>query len=108
MSLISPWGPTLRITFSAVNWSAAIGLERNFAFLAAISTNCLMHLSSSHFLFNSFCYIVQKIVLLAQHHYFRTHIKAYSCVHVLFLGFVKVTASKRHIRPSQPPDGGTQ
>jgi hypothetical protein len=85
VSLISPWRSTLRITFSAVNWSAAIGLERNFAFLAAISTNCLMHLSSSHFLLNSFYYIVQNIALLAQQHYFRTHIKAYSRIRMILM-----------------------
>jgi len=33
------------ITFSAVYWSASVRFERNFTFLATLSTNCLMHLS---------------------------------------------------------------
>jgi hypothetical protein len=46
VSLISPCWSSLRIAFSAVYWSASVRLERDFTFLATISTNCLMHLSS--------------------------------------------------------------
>jgi hypothetical protein len=60
VSLIPSWWSSFRITFSAVYWSGAVRLERNFAFLAALSANCLMHFSSCHFLFQLLYYFSAK------------------------------------------------
>jgi hypothetical protein len=40
-SCASSFGPT----FSAVDWSTRVGLEGNFAFLAAVRADSLVHLS---------------------------------------------------------------
>ncbi len=67
VSLISPTATSaLRITFSAVNWSASVWFEGNFAFFSTFSTDCLVHFSSSHFLFQLLCYFSAKMVLFAQ------------------------------------------
>jgi len=51
------------VTVSAINRSAFLWFERNFTFLATVSTGCFMHFSRSkrpsvseiwHFVFNSY------------------------------------------------------
>jgi hypothetical protein len=65
VSLISPTATSaLRITFSTVNWSASVWFERNFAFLSAFSTDCFVHFSSSHFLFQLLYYFSAKTFFL--------------------------------------------
>jgi hypothetical protein len=44
----SSWGSFLCPAFSAVDRPIRIRLERNFAFLAAFRTDCLMHLFLGH------------------------------------------------------------
>ena len=45
MSLESSRGSSFRVAFSAVYWSAWVWFEGNFAFLSALSANCLVHFS---------------------------------------------------------------
>ena len=49
----------LSITLTAVYWSSSFRLEGNFTFLSTISTNCRMHFSFIHSIFNS-CVIYGK------------------------------------------------
>jgi hypothetical protein len=49
VSLVSSWGSSFRIAFSAVYRSASVWFERNFAFLSTVCTDCLVRLSLIHF-----------------------------------------------------------
>jgi len=51
VSLISSWGSSFRIAFTAVHRSASVWFERNFAFLSTVCANCLVRFSLIHFLF---------------------------------------------------------
>jgi hypothetical protein len=76
VSLISPTATSaLRITFSTVNWSASVWFERDFAFLSALSTDCFVHFSSSHFLFQLLYYYSAIKILFARTAYDSPSIK---------------------------------
>jgi hypothetical protein len=64
VSLISPWGSTLSVTFSTVDGSTSVRLERNFAFFSAFSADCLERFFSGHFLFQLLYYLVPESTLL--------------------------------------------
>jgi hypothetical protein len=49
---------SFRPTISAIDWSAWVGLERNFAFRAAICADSLMHLSFGHYFSLSIVWMV--------------------------------------------------
>jgi hypothetical protein len=59
VSLISSWGSSFRIAFSAVYRSASVGFERNFAFLSTVCTDCLVRLSLIHF-FSQLLYAIER------------------------------------------------
>jgi hypothetical protein len=48
LGLVSSWGSSFRITFSAVHRSASVGFEGNFAFLSTVGADCFVHLFSIH------------------------------------------------------------
>jgi hypothetical protein len=72
MSLISSGWSSFRITFSAVYWSASVWLEGNFAFLSAITANCLMHLFPVHSTFQLLMLFSAKNLLFAHILYLTT------------------------------------
>lgn len=62
----SSWGSSLCPTFSAVDGSALVGFEWYLAFFAAISADCLMHLSFVQLLFQLLYGLVCAKVVFAQ------------------------------------------
>ena len=61
-NLISSGWSSFSVAFSAVYWSGSVGFEWNFTFLAAISADCLVHLSISiHSLFQLLIFRCAKI-----------------------------------------------
>src|SRR5271157_1354862 len=54
VSLIAAWWSSFRVTLAAIYWSAAVWLERNFAFLSAVSANCFVCFFLIHLLLSSY------------------------------------------------------
>ncbi len=71
----------LRPAFSAVDWSARIGFEWNFAFLAAICTDGFMHFSGSAGSSFSICHYFTLLCLNKKSDFFKILVLAYLFMH---------------------------
>jgi hypothetical protein len=61
-SLESSRWSSFAVALSAINWPCPVWLERNFTFLPAVGTGCLVRLFGIHLLFHLLFYYYAKLV----------------------------------------------